>query len=437
MSLGARYRTEIVLFLVSFVAHMAFVGVVQYAAGAHGFISYSDAEHFFYRLALNLNENGAFSLAHQAPYVIDAYHTPLYPLVLAALLAIGLPLWGVALVQGIAASLTVVLTYRIAQILTVSRRLAIGAGAIAIVEPVALYWSGILVSDTFFALLSTAAVYALMCRRFVALGAMLGLATLTRPVMLYLAPLFFVMGVYLSYSSLHSLWTLFRKPLMILSVMSIVVFPWFLHNKLTADTWAFSTAGWYDFYMHPLPAFAEEYGLDVPVVNVPPDPDFSRFNFEYMPMYRDAFFSVVRENPIGYALVHAKRVFFSIFSNRYEYLLEVVIRSEMPALYAALSSVGTMLFLAVGTFFWMSVYALIAIAAFEKSTRVWWLFAAVLVGANFVIAGAIHPDGGAISRYMLSVHALFFAFAMVGVQTLLRLRTIVPSPDKRDTIAAS
>lgn len=421
----AQYRTEIILFLVSFAMHAVFVGAIQYASGAHGFISYSDAEYFFHRLASNLVEHGAFSLALQPPYVPDAYHTPLYPLVLAALLATGLPFWGVALVQGALASTTVVLTYLLARELTTSRRLALGAGILALLEPTALYWSGILVSDTLFASLFTAAIYALMRRRFLMLGCLLGLAALTRPIALHLSPLFFIMGVYLSYASARTLWDALRGPLIALALMSIVIFPWFLHNRLTADTWAFTSAGWQGLYTYPLLAFAEEYDLDVPQAGAPPAldfSDFSAFDFEYVPFYRGSFVSLVRQDPLGYALVHTKRVLASVVSNKYDYLVEVVLRSEIPALYAAMAPVGTALLLALGAGFWIGIYVLVAIAALEKETRAWWLFAAVLIGANFAIAGAILPDGGSMSRYMLGVHALLFAFAVVGVQTLVRLR---------------
>lgn len=425
LAMTRRYRAEVALFFVSFALHAAFVGAIQYLSGAHGFISYSDAEYFFLRLASNLVEHGAFSLAREAPYVPDAYHTPLYPLMFAAFLAVRSPLWSIALAQGIAASATVVLTYRIAHELTASRRLAFVAGGIALIEPAALYWGGILVTDTLFAFLVTAAVYALMRRRFFVLGIALGLATLTRPLMLYLSPFFFIMGAYIARTTaVRPLRDAYRGPLIAIVLMTLVVFPWSLHNKLSADTWSLSSAGWEGLYYYPLLAFVERYDLDVPQEGAPPTldfSDFSAFNFEYVPFYRNSFVALVSAHPAGYVLVHAERALASIVSNRYDYLVEVVLRSELPTLYATLTPTGIALVYAIGIAFWMIVYALFVSAFLEKHTRAWWFFAAAIIILNFVIAGAIQPDGGSMSRYLLCVQPLLIAFAAVGVQALARL----------------
>src|SRR5262249_41858391 len=150
----------------------------------------------YYGIAKNLILHHAFSVAESAPFYPDAYHTPVYPFFIAALLYLSVPLFGVVLVQDIFAALTVVLIYRLAREMFASRAVALSAGILALLEPMSIYWSGLLMSDVVFAFLMILSFYLLYREFWVSTGIVLGLAALTRPIAILFLPSFLVLGGY-------------------------------------------------------------------------------------------------------------------------------------------------------------------------------------------------------------------------------------------------
>ena len=141
------------------------------------------------------------------------------------------------------------------------------------------------------------------------------------------------------------------------------------------------------------------------------------FDFTYAPEFRSAAFSVIKSDVSGYAVFQAKRSLWSLISNRYEYLLEVVIKNELPSVYAKMP---IPLLLAIGMMFWLCVYILVFVALKDKKLRPWWLFFASLVAVNALISGGINPAGSEMSRYSLPFLASLFMFAGVGARVLAR-----------------
>ncbi|MEK7509234.1 MAG: hypothetical protein AAB605_00800 [Patescibacteria group bacterium] len=416
-----RHKTELIIFSGALLIRVLYVVLIQAVSGAHGFISHADAYFFYYRAALNLLEHHVLSIAEMAPYYPDAYHTPLYALFLAGLIALKVPLGGVVLVQSVFSSLTAVLAYRIGIIL--SRRAWIGVFAAVLValEPMSLYWNGLLMSDVLFGFLLTVSYYLLITGRYRISAVALGLSALTRPIMLYLAPVFFLAMVFGEFRRERTFWENSARTLASFAIFVAIIFPWFVHNKITSDTWAFTSAGWYEIYVAPLQEFTKRYGYEVPDVETLGASDFSRFNFSYSSRYRDVALPLIIQHPIQYGLTHLSRSARSVVTNRYEYLVNVVIKSQVPSLYERFSSIFSLL-LVVGWLFWIIVYLLCAVAFFEKEIRIWWFFLAGLFLINILLSGGINPGGAEMSRYMLGLHAFFFAFAGVGVQVISRWR---------------
>ncbi|OGG72620.1 hypothetical protein A3A38_00035 [Candidatus Kaiserbacteria bacterium RIFCSPLOWO2_01_FULL_53_17] len=414
-----RHKIELIIFSIAFLVRALYAVLIQALSGSHGFISHADAYFFYYRSALNLLEHHVLSIAEMAPYYPDAYHTPLYALFVAGLLALKMPFVGIVLVQSVFSSLMAILTYRIGRILSRSRWIGLAAALFVAFEPMSLYWNGLLMSDVLFGFLLTTSYYFLMTDRYRMSAAVLGLAALTRPIALYLAPVFFLAMLYGDFRRGRSIGENSTRTLASFAILVMVVSPWFVHNKSTADTWAFTSAGWYEIYVAPFQEFTKRYGYEVPNVETLGASDFSRFNFSYSSHYRDVALPLIIQHPLQYGFTHLSRSARSVVTNRYDYLMNVVIKSQFPSLYERFSNVFSLL-LAAGWLFWIVVYLLCAVAFLRQETRRWWFFFAGLFLINILLSGGINPGGAEMSRYLLGLHALFFVFALIGAQWLWR-----------------
>jgi 4-amino-4-deoxy-L-arabinose transferase-like glycosyltransferase len=422
ISLLHSYRTEVFIFSGAFLVRILYAVVVQITAGTNGFIAFSDAKAFYYQEALNLVNHQVFSIAVTAPYYPEAYHTPLYPLFIAGFLWLDLPLFCVVLAQMLLWSVAVVLIYKIAIMLSESRVIALVSAVIASIEPMSIYWSGLLMSDTLFAFLVILATYFLVKQSYNVSFLVLGLAALVRPIALYFMVIFAAMYAYQMYSQGESVRNVIKKITIALALFFVILAPWSLRNKIVFNTWSQSSAGWYLFYGFPLSEFAKTYDLPVVPASQPdigPD-DFRRFGFEYTPVYKKAFFETVAQNPLGFAIVYIKRSLHGLVTDRYEYLVNNVLSSEFPGLYNGLPSSFVALLLSMGQLFWIGIYVLAFLGVAARHLWPWWLFFAALFGMSLVFSAGINPAGLDMSRYLLHVFPLFFTFAGVGAQWLWR-----------------
>jgi len=414
------HQTEAVIFIAALGIRVIYAVAIQLVSGSHGFISFSDAEFFYYRSALNLLYHHSFSLAPAAPYLPEAYHTPLYPLFIAVLLSMRFPLFAIVVAQDIVWAFATVLIYRISVSLYGSRMLALVAACIAIVEPMSVYWSGLLMSDTLSASLFILALYLLVAKRTYSSMFVLGLSALARPIALYFALVFLCMVLYQAYSA----GTLFRPMLTKIAVSTLIfivaVFPWYLRNKIVFDTWSFTSASWYLMYGFPVGEFSSASGLSHPNVPLGVQDDFTRFDFKYLPLYRAASWQLIAHDPIGFSVIYAKRSLYSFVSNRYDYLIHDVFASEARGIYSHTPAFVLNLILALGEIFWFAIYALVVVAVFKKDLFPWWLFFVSLLCINAVLSGGINPVGTDMSRYSLPFYAFFFTFAGVGFMQLSR-----------------
>lgn len=413
------HKTEIYIFIAAFVVRAIYALIVQMHAGADGFIAFSDAKFFYYREALNLLTGNGFSIASEAPYYPGSYHTPVYPLFVATLLFLRVPLLGVVLVQqGIAAGICV-LFYRTLLKITESRTIALIAGAIACVEPMSIYWSGLLMSDTVFAFFMVLSFYFLANKRPVATAFSLGLAALTRPIALYFAPVFLVFVAYQTFAMTKNLRTAGLNTVLVAVLFAAVISPWFVRNYVVFDTWQFSSASWYNIYITNMRSFSHDYATVQPEVEQPDrlNTDFQRYNFDYLPAYKAAVLSQIKQNIPGYAVFEIKRTARAMFSSKYQYIPNQLIRSEFPWVFQHYR--GSLMFLvAVGDLLWIVAYALVAVAFWNRRLRPWWFFFVALIGINAVLSGMINPWGPDMTRYSIPFQGFVFSFACLGASML-------------------
>jgi hypothetical protein len=302
---------------------------------------------------------------------------------------------------------------------------ALLAGVAAMIEPMSIYWSGLLMSDVVFGFLMSAAFYLLLLDRPYLSSAFLGLAALTRPLALYLAPIFVLMIFYRQLAQRRPAASVWRTLAITLMVLGAVLSPWYVRNKLTFDRWALSASGWYLVYNFPLREFVSTQGITAPSVAVA-STAAERFDFTHADLYRRASLTVIAEHPVRFATVYLKRSLYSFVSNRYSYLLDVVISSQVPGLYAKVPAAVWMVGLGIGEMAWLAIYGLSLLAFAKRGARPWWLFFAGVLTLNALLSGGINPVGTDMSRYMLPFYVGLFAFAAIGLEVAidhLRRRT--------------
>jgi 4-amino-4-deoxy-L-arabinose transferase-like glycosyltransferase len=410
-------RVEIFLFVFAFAVRALYAIVTLRIAGQHGFIAFSDAESFYYQAAVNLLGRHTFSVAAAAPFVPDAYHTILFPLFVSALLALHISLFGIALFQDALAAIGVVLAYRCVLSFTKSFKIALVAAALSAIEPMSIYWAGLLMSDVFFSTLLIISLYFLASERPYWAAAALGLATLTRPIGLYMVPPFLVMILFLELRKGTHLFNALQITFLSLLVAALMAAPWYARNKIVFNTWALSSSGWYLAYNFPVYEYTLAENLPHPS---PPDSEgVERFDFKHAALYKQLSLAAISLDPPGFALVYAKRSVYSLVTDRYEYLIHDVIAVKLPKLYDRIPPWVITWALACGRAFWMVTYALALVAVCDVRYRVWWLFYAALLALNILLSGGINPTGTDMSRYMLPLVPFLFAFAGIGAKQLI------------------
>jgi hypothetical protein len=152
----------------------------------------------YHRLACNLVAGNGYSWDESPPYTPNLYRTPGLPALLAALYSLAGPSVPLAIVlQAVVSAASVLMTYLLTRALAARQSLALAAAAVQALDPVAIQYSNILLTETFTCLLVLLAAVCLC--RFVArggpgwmlvAGAVLAVGILFHPVLLF-APLLF------------------------------------------------------------------------------------------------------------------------------------------------------------------------------------------------------------------------------------------------------
>lgn len=198
-------------------------------------------------LAENLLREGSFSRFHAPAYVPETTRTPGYPSFLALIgWAIGsIEPKIVVLIQLVLGALTAALTAQLTLFVFENRSAAAAAGVLAALDWTTVIHNFLLLTETVFTLLLLCGVYAL-CRGlktratgfFAAAGLLFSLASLTRPIGLYLGPALAVFT-----------WLFFQKKkaagfasaAALLACSLILPSAWVLRNRRIAGVWEFSS----------------------------------------------------------------------------------------------------------------------------------------------------------------------------------------------------
>lgn len=186
-------------------------------------------------VGLSLAAGTGFTIYGQ-PYLI---HPPGYPLFLGFLyLLFGHSFAAVKVAQSLLGALTCVVILLIGERLF-TRRVGLVAAAIAAVYPHLVYYTGILMAETLFVFLSTLCLYTLVRlredpspRHMALAGVALGVASLTRPMLLFL-PALLLLWIWLEFGTA-------RRALLVTATLSLwmalVILPWTVRNYVVTGS---------------------------------------------------------------------------------------------------------------------------------------------------------------------------------------------------------
>ncbi|MDO8584850.1 MAG: glycosyltransferase family 39 protein [bacterium] len=191
----------------------------------------------YYELANNILAGHGFSQSPAAPYVPDSLRPPLYPLFIAAFVGLSGSYWPVIIAQILLASVLPLLARRIGFRLTQNTFAGNAVGVLFAVEPVLVRLSGILLTETLFLALFLSSVITFFnyldrekLSDLAASAALLGLATLTRPVTQYLPV------VIIAFLLWHFRGALSRRAMLhvatFIAVFVVALLPWLYRNAI-------------------------------------------------------------------------------------------------------------------------------------------------------------------------------------------------------------
>lgn len=400
-----RHRADIVVFLCAFGVRFAAALVMQIAFGAESFISFSDARDFVL-IAQNILEHGIFTQFREPPFIPDAIRLPLHPLFIAAFLLARVPLFVIVAAQNVLAGIAGVLLYRTGIALFRSPAIGMLAAMLYAVEPVAVYWNVLLMSDNLLSFFVIASVYALSRKRYFWAAFLLGLAALTRAIGLYFFPILVLWALFDADEHVRNR---VKTAVLMLFIFALTVSPWFLRNKLTFNRWAFSSVGSSIIYTVSMNAFLAERGATIETPNIPPDyTEQSNVTFHKTAFYNERVGQILRAHPVAYPLFHLRAMWRGLGNHDYRYLVDYVLRPKLGALPERFVA----FVVAFGRVFWVALY-LCMLAAFSNRAyrRPAALLAALILVNKFLLGYSAVMNGG---RYNLPVLPAMLLLASCG-----------------------
>ena len=206
----------------------------------------------YYQIGLNLKESGIFSLDSNPPLEPDSFRTPVYPFLISLFLFLPGGVYSLVLFQSILSGFIGALAYRLG-LKFFSKTAGLFAAVIFALEPSAVFYSNMAMTETIFLLFLLSALWFFLnsegnFKSAIFSGVLLGLAAMTRPIGIFLPVLFAALPV-LFFKNLS-----FGKraafALILVALSAAVVFPWVLRNKLEFNSWSPSSVSSFNLYYY-------------------------------------------------------------------------------------------------------------------------------------------------------------------------------------------
>lgn len=407
------HKTELILFVLSFVIHVALFAVMVEKQGS--LLEVVRVDDGYFELAQNVLSGNGFSWSTEEPYAPNPLRTPGYIYVLALLISVA-GISGAAFIQLVASSLIPIFGMYIARFITKSKSAGILTGVILAVDPTLAFLSFQFYTDTLFLLLFLPWLLLTLhygkepnMRMLVVSAVLLGFIILVRPVVQYV-PLLIALCIMWHFGK--SGW---RRGVLHVGVYFIIVgailTPWIMRNVNTFDSPGLSAQTSFVLYTNLAPAvksvaegtnFLEERDSFLTFAEYKGD----AITLANADIYTKKAIEIVREHPAATAFVMSKSV-FTFFTNDGFYTLFARLGHE-PRDFLA--------FLVVMRLVWI----FITLAAFVGAVRYifikrtpWAIFTVTLV-AYFALTSTIAAFGTN-PRYRLPVDPIIIALATIGL----------------------
>lgn len=432
-------RNEKIIFLLAIIGHTFLFLLVYFKLGLSGFMGGGDAEGYI-QLAKNLLAGNGFSMAESAPFILDGFRTPMYPVFLAGILFVFKNLYFVSLIQIFLFAVCAVMVYRLGKDVLGSKT-ALAGSLILILEPTMAYWNTQWITETLFLFLLVLGLYFFV--EFYKKGSFLnvffsalflGFATLTRPAGQGLWVIFLVLFLFFI-KKFNWKFVLISLAVFIASFVAVVS-PWLIRNKIYFNTYSFSSADTSVFYGFNLPAYLKVNNLE----NIEKEPDYlygltknslapniSANDLNYHSYFMKKWIKLILADPVGYAKVHLLGLIPYFGGDGYTELA----RQFFPNLYrpSDINWDGTlagvrliafnhsgleMLVFWLGKILWSSLYifALFGMVDLLRRQKYFYLFLFLGIILYFALTiGAV-----AYSRYRFPINPLIFLLAAIGMR---------------------
>jgi 4-amino-4-deoxy-L-arabinose transferase-like glycosyltransferase len=435
-----KYKVEIIIFLFVVVLRLF---VFQFLFGIEGNLKYQfplievDSREY-YQIALNLTENGHFSQSISEPYVPDDFRTPVYPALIALILLFFKSVYFIPIVQAIMSGFIGVLTYKIGKRFF-SEKVGLIASVLFALEPSGLFFSSMVMTETLFLLLLLQALWLLLNNRhFLLIGILLGLATLTRPIGIFL-PFLFV-ALHLLFNTSLSFRKKIMNSLILFAIFFLILAPWSLRNKKHFDSYEISSVSSYNIYYYNAQRFymyqnnlsftearevfneriVSEYGEGATLPSL-----------KYSSELREEGLSIIKDDVVGYTKFHLSTLgpFFltdglreitqilKLAPKEFLGLRGLFLSGDFGGIWNSLKNGGSLSVMFIAGFILWSFMSLFMILSlfFKKSRReVWMVFISIMFLA--LLSGVVTT-----ARFRYAISPLIFILALHGLSNILFL----------------
>ncbi len=388
----------------------------------------------YYQIGLNLAENSEFSQSESLPYEPDSFRTPIYPYLIAFSLKIFNNFYPVIFLQILLSGLLALLVYELAKKLVPSKWALLPAILLTL-DPVGIVYSNLLMTETLFLILLTLSIFFFTKpdvnnKDFALTGIFLGLATLTRPISLFLIILFALLHL------------VYRRKLgqtiLIIFSFSLIIFPWSLRNKLAFDSWSLSAVSSYNLYYYNAMRFnAYKAGTDLDQARKEFDANLTaKYGSQAtLPTLTNSKIqskeglNIIKNDPLSYALFHFKTLIPFFFTDGLREVSELVgltdrkyidlrgafFAGDLALFWTNLKNMGiTGVMFIFGVVFWVLVFSFWFVGAiFGKENR----FATM---ALFLTSATLAVLSGVVTtaRFRYAISSLLLTLATYGLYKL-------------------
>ncbi len=421
-------------------------------------------------LADNLIRHHVFSAQTSEPFIHETFRVPGYPFFAALIKAIAGSYLAVSFVQVILTFVTSLLIFFLGKKLH-SQRVGFIAALLFIIDPVVVQYTLLMMSDILFVFLITLAVYIYLngftsvaplassassvpsawqaLKRMASVGLILGMATLVRPISMYLIIPLVCLELFRNYSSVG--WKKrIAAALCILVAFAACIVPWMIRNKVASGVLAVSSISTYNLFAFNLPGYylfhdgipesqtKEAFFREAGGIN-----EDQACMLEYAGVIGPVVSGNLKEHFFSYAYFHIAKVTSFFFSSSYESLLttylqvspyrtapiEIIKDPHLSDLFARHEWVrlgkGLMSHIPalIERIFWgiMFLCACAAVWVYRRSVAVWMY--AGLIAYFAVVTGPV-----ANARYRLPGMPFLFLLAVMGIVALWPLLVCLMCP---------